>query len=800
MTTKSNITEAISFLKDWRKAGPWVLTAILPDRKGIETQTFKASETKQLRAWIKKQNLDRNVYYHVNPTLRPLSSKAALTDMASVDWLHVDVDPRAGDDLDSERARILAVLQECKDLPAPTCIVFSGGGYQAYWRLAKPIELDGTKEKADAAGRYNLQIEMLLGGDSCHNVDRIMRLPGTINWPDKKKRKRGQKPIMAERILWEPEKRIYDLSKFTAAPMVQSSAGVGDAPSVNVSGNVRRINDLETELPAATASNAMGKCKVAINLGVDPEDPLRGDNSRSEWLFFVCCELVRNEVEDDVIYAIITDPDFGISASVLDKGNSESVHRYAIRQIQRAKEHDIEPWLAKLNSEYALIESVGGKCRIAKEVYSPALEQHEVDFLLIDGFKTTYSNKFVDVNTPTTKGGFMVVSVPVGKWWLSHPQRRTYSDVIFYPNHNFDGSLNLWRGFACDAQPGDCSLFLRHIEKNLCKNVQENYHYMLGWMALAVQLPHLPAEVAIVMRGRQGTGKGVFAHTFGSLFGTHYKHITNAKHLLGNFNSQLQDAVLVFADEAFNTQSLQHESALKALITESTIMVELKGVDVVSMRNCTHNIIAGNEDWLVPARLDDRRFFIVEVDDEHRRDTKYFSTMIKQMDKGGREALLHYLLNYDLSEFDVRMPPKTEELRRQQDHSMSDMEAFLYHRLQDGRMLPDRAVWQTEVVKDEVFDSFIAETNTRLSLQQVKSRLGKFFHSLLPITSYQLRGQTVEWTSTRGVIHRTQSPHMWKFPLLKKAREAWDKKYGKRKWNKIEIEIEAEPVDDPNYF
>ena len=799
MTTKSNITEAVSFLKSWRKAGPWVLTAIAPDRKYIDTRTFKASETKDLRAWIKKQNSDCNVYFHINPTLRPLSSKAALTDMASVDWLHVDVDPRAGDDLHSERERILALLQECKDLPKPTCIVFSGGGYQAYWKLKEPIALNGTKEKADAAGRYNLQIEILLGGDSCHNVDRIMRLPGTINWPDKKKRKRGQKPVMAERILWEPE-NVYDISEFTAAPMVQSSGGVGDAPSVTVSSNVRRINDLETELPAATSSNAMGKCKVAINLGVDPEDPLKGDNSRSEWLFFVCCELVRNEVEDDVIYAIITDPDFGISASVIDKGNSESVHRYAIRQIQRAKEHDIEPWLAKLNSEYALIESVGGKCRIAKEIYSPALERHEVEFFLVDGFKTTYSNRFVDVNKPITGGGFTIASVPVGSWWLSHPQRRTYSDVIFYPNHTFDGRLNLWRGFACDALPGDCDLFLKHICDNLCKGNKENNRYLLGWMAKAVQFPHLTGEVAIVMRGRQGTGKGTFSKIFGSLFGVHYKAITNPKHLIGNFNGQLQDAVIVFADEAFSTDNKQHESALKALITESTIMVELKGVDVTAARNCCHLIMAGNEDWLVPARLDDRRFFIVELDDAHRRDTEYFSAIMKQMDNGGREALLHYLLNYDLSKFDVRMPPKTEELRRQQDHSMSDMEAFLYHRLQDGRMLPDRAVWQTEVVKDEVFDSFIAETNTRLSLQQVKSRLGKFFHSLLPITSYQLRGKIVEWTSTRGVIHKTQSPHMWKFPTLKKARESWDKKYGKRKWNKIEIETDPVAVDDPNYF
>ena len=785
------------FLADFRPSGPWVLTSIAVDKKSISTVTFSKNEKKRMQAWLAKQTeAKRNLYHSVNSTLSQMDKKAERADISTVDWLHVDIDPGPGFDLDDEQKRILAIVQQHKGLPAPTCIVFSGGGYNVYWKLAEPIPINGDITKADDAARYNLQIELMLGADSCHNVDRILRLPGTTNWPNEKKRKKGQVPALAEVVLWKPE-RVYPLTDFTKAPMVQDSVqatSVTDLP-VEVSGNVRRIQDLDKELPDGVAQRA----QVVIVQGHDPDQPLKGDNSRSAWLFYVVCELVRHETPDDDIYSIITDPDFAISASVLDKGNSATVDRYAKKQIRSAKEFDIEPALAELNGKYALVESVGGKCRVAREGFDPSLAHHDIEFHLIDGFRTVHSNRTVSHMVPDGNGGTVMKFEELGKWWLKHPNRRTYKGVIFYPNHTFPDMLNLWRGFACDAIPGDCSLFLDHIRDNLCKGNTDHYDFMVGWMAHAVQFPHLPGESAIVMRGRMGTGKGVFAHTFGGLWGGHYKHITNPKHLLGNFNSQLRDAGLVFADEAFNTQSKLHESALKALITEPRLMVELKGVDVVSMRNCTHNILAGNEDWLVPVRLGDRRFFIVEVDDAHRCDNDYFAAMVKQMEDGGRPALLHHLLSYDLTGFDVRNPPKTGELQRQQDHSMTDLEAFWYDRLEDGRILPDEGVWQTEVLKDRLVDAFMDETKTHMSVNQAKVCLGKFLIALPGLVRKRLRRQTIEWFTVRNVRRKTVNPWIWCFPTLAECRAHWDKEYGARDWPEIEPDDEPQ-VDAPQSF
>ena len=58
----------------------------------------------------------------------------------------------------------------------------------------------------------------------------------------------------------------------------------------------------------------------------DPDEPNKFAG-RSEWLFYACCQMVRGGCTDEQIYAVITDPQFGISESVLDKG--PMIQRYA---------------------------------------------------------------------------------------------------------------------------------------------------------------------------------------------------------------------------------------------------------------------------------------------------------------------------------------------------------------------------------------------------------------------------------------------------------------------------------------
>lgn len=766
---KPNYDESVRFLEWWKPGGPWVLTGITLDKKSIQTATL--SEGAEVKSWLEKYGVDRNIYFMVNPVRRPISRKAERENVASLDWLHVDVDPRAGEDLVAEQERALALLQSPPmGVPAPSAIVFSGGGYQGFWRLEKPLEIDGVPDKYEEAKRYNQQLELIFGADNCHNVDRIMRLPGTINRPDARKQKKGRVPKLAEIV--ELHDRTYPISDFQAAPPVQLSPNSGSmsggSPNIQVSGNVQRIGDL-SELPNGVSD----LCKMVIAQGSDPDDPTRFP-SRSEALFFVCCELVRAGCEDDLIYAIVTDPDWGISSSVLDKGSNAD--KYALRQIGRAREHAIDPLLLEMNDKHAVVENFGGKCRVVTEGYDSVLKRTTLTAYTFEDIRNIYLHQKVDLGT-NSKGD--PIRMPLGKWWLEHEQRRQYKSIVFAPGREIEDSYNLWRGFGCQALPGDCDLFLQHVRDNLCQSNEEYYKYLLGWMARLVQKPDLPGQVAVVIRGKMGTGKGFFARTLGRLFGRHYLQVSDPKHLVGSFNAHLRDCCLLFGDEAFYAGDKKHESVLKTLITEEHIAVESKGVDVETASNCIHLIMASNESWVVPVGLQDRRFFVIDVGDHKMKDSAYFGKIQDQLDHGGYEALLYYLLNYDLSDYNVRIVPQTSALLEQKTLSYSAEEEWWYSKLREGRILYEHASWATEVLNELLIADYVDYLQQfNIAKRGNATRLGQFLKKACPNLSKVQRREQVTINTRLGGQKTIARPYYYEFPTLEECRKHWDKEFG----------------------
>lgn len=412
----SSYQEAIQFLRDWNPNGPWVITAIDPNKKGIETATFPAADPKACELWMEQQGdkKHRNIYFTVNPVARMLDSKPTRADIVAMSWIHVDLDPRAGEDIKEEQERILKLLRKPPgNIPPPTCITFSGGGYQGFWRLEKPILLNGSPESFEEAKRYNKQIELELGGDNCHNVDRIMRVPGSINRPDARKRKKGRVEARARVIDFGDQ--VYSIDQFTKAPQVQGNTTQGfSGNTVQISGNIARFSSVD-EIKELKNSP---QCRVVIVQGMDPDDPNKFDGSRSEWLFFVCCEMVRAGCEDDTIYSVITDPDFVISASVYTEAsgkprNPSEIEYYAVRQIERARERAIDPMLQELNDKHAIVTAIGAKglCRILSEEVDLLTGRPRVAFQNQADFLLRYRNQSVEVSSGKTKS-----CKPAGLW------------------------------------------------------------------------------------------------------------------------------------------------------------------------------------------------------------------------------------------------------------------------------------------------------------------------------------------------------------------------------------------------
>lgn len=765
---------SLEFLCKLRPSGPWMLTAILPNKGQIETRTFAGEQLEELQQWVDRFQGIRNIYYTLNSVRQQMSTKPQKTDISEIIAFHCDCDPRAGENFNEERERLLSKIKSFS--PSPSIIIDSGGGYQVIFLLEQSIPLDGTTETAESYELYNRQLEILLDGDHCFNVDRILRLPGTINVPDEKKKKKGRVEALAYVLEWNDTR--YILGAFTKAPTKIQNALVkigderlpGGGEKIKISGNIPLlyVDDLsKKKIPISD------HIKVLIIHGVDPEEPNKYP-SRSEPLFAVCCALVRAGADDDTIAGIIMNRDNKISSSILDKSRPE---KYASKQIADAREEVEDPMLRELNSKHAVISDMGGKCRIISETYDYALKRPRISLQGFSDFLNRYCNKRVQIaedeeGKPVTK--------PAGTWWVHHPNRRQYETLIFAPGRDVPQAYNLWMGFACEAIPGECDLFLNHILLNLCCKNEEYYKYILGWMARGVQQPDCPGEAAIVLRGEMGTGKGAFARHYGSLFGRHFMQVSDSKHLVGSFNSHLRDCIVLFGDEAFYAGDKKHESVLRALVTEPTLSIEQKGVDVFTSPNYTHVILASNSQWVVPAGMNERRFFVLDVSSENMQNKKYFAKIQHQMENGGKEALLHFLMIYDISDFEVREVPKTIALQDQKLLSMAPEETWWFEKLDEGRFFQDHECWEQDIVKTELQNDYILFLQRMGILRKVSPTiLGKFLGRICPELKSHQRMARVKMVGNYGEEYTVNKRvYCYQFSSIEECRAHWDKHHG----------------------
>ena len=129
------------------------------------------------------------------------------------------------------------------------------------------------------------------------------------------------------------------------------------------------------------------------------------------------------------------------------------------------------------------------------------------------------------------------------------------------------------------------------------------------------------------------------------------------------------------------------EGELKRLITEPTLVIEPKGVDPFQVRNSLHVIIAGNEEWLIPASGDERRFAVVGVSAARQGDLRYFARLYDELSKGGLAAMLYDLLARDLGDWHPRDAiPQTRALRYQQQQSRKGVDALIEELAHEGQL------------------------------------------------------------------------------------------------------------------
>lgn len=432
---------------------------------------------------------------------------------------------------------------------------------------------------------------------------------------------------------------------------------------------------------------------------------------------------------------------------------------YSRAAAQLAKEgfgddkHDKDVLLKALNDKHVVVKR-GGTTFVATLNTDSVSNQTRVTYESFSSFRDFYSNIHVKVPKPLPDGGIKMVPTPIGKLWTTWEDRRTCDEIVFAPGKTLpEGSFNLWRGFGVKPQRGEWGKFREMIREVICAKNPIHFEYVINWMARAVQQPYKPGQVAIVMKGERGIGKGTFVDEFSPIFQPHFLQVTDPSLLTGEFNAVLETCCLWFLDEAVWAGDHGAESRLKGYITEQHITIRAMKTNHYQAPNCLHILMASNNDWVIPAGPKERRFFALDVNNAHQQDAEYFGAIRREMANGGREAMLYDLLERDISQFNVWAVPASKALDEQKLLTLGLSEQWWYDKLERGQLVNN--AWPGEVS----IDALHADYRTSLSLQGANRKgtvtmLGRFLNKMVP-----------------GIKKRRET---WLIPSLEECRDAFD--------------------------
>ena len=470
------------------------------------------------------------------------------------------------------------------------------------------------------------------------------------------------------------------------------------------------------------------------------------------------------------------------AAKTVDLGHSSPV---------AAARFDVE----EFNERYAVV-IIGGRLVILDENWkslgrdrTPVHER--IRFLAPDAFDKWLANRIFVVGEKQWTAAQL---------WMRDPARRYYQGLTFDPSlppggTNVGGYYNLWQGFTVEPNPNaSCDIFLDHIRTNVANGNEAHAAFILGTFADMLQNPTDRKGIALVLRGKQGTGKTVVGKHVGRLIEGNYALVDDPRYIVGNFNAHLASLLLLQADEGFWAGDKQAEGRLKGLITSDRQMIEMKGKDPIQVRNYVHLLVTSNADWVVPAGHEERRFAVFDVGDHCMQNHEYFASMAAELEAGGYGALLHFLLHLDTGPIDLRHVPATSALFEQKIASLLPVESWWFSCLQrgwlvhpgtrdeDGAEDPVDESWPAEIEIERVHRSFVYHCD----------RIGVRHKKTSPQLGIELRKLAKGLDRGRATIG-SRRPYVYRLPTLEACRNNFEKRIG----TTIDWET-GEPVSTPS--
>ena len=231
--------------------------------------------------------------------------------------------------------------------------------------------------------------------------------------------------------------------------------------------------------------------------------------------------------------------------------------------------------------------------------------------------------------------------------------------------------------------------FCWHLHKVICSNDAELSNYVWRWICYMFQKPAENPEAVLVLNGPRGLGKTTFAQYISSVFGKwHHYTVEDPSQLFTRFNDFLMNVVFLTIEELAGADMQKHIGKFQALVTSTDMRVEMKNGPTMRVPNMLHTLIISNNEFIVPAGRDARRFQCIACGEgiaPGQLDRDYYDALhAERMSELAPAALYFCAMTEDLEDWHPREIVQTELLWLQKYNAMPSVHRWWYGVLKRG--------------------------------------------------------------------------------------------------------------------
>jgi len=283
-------------------------------------------------------------------------------------------------------------------------------------------------------------------------------------------------------------------------------------------------------------------------------------------------------------------------------------------------------------------------------------------------------------------------------FWTS-PKTKEYKATAFTPKPTPDTTLNFWMGPTVTPRAGNWLVLQNYLRDIICAGNDTSFEYLINFMAHMLQKPEEKPGIMIVLLGGQGTGKGVYFNLLRAIWSRSTLQVADVDQVIGKFNALLERNYVVCMDEALFAGDRKSMDRLKSTVTESVIQIEQKYQPSREIDSVHRFFAASNHEHFGNVERDDRRFVFFRVSHQYQQNTTYFKEITNAISNPEIVgAFIYYLLKKDISNFEVRIKPKSPEHMAQKLLSLNGFDRFWYEILVTGVLNGGKSgPWETRV-------------------------------------------------------------------------------------------------------